>query len=258
MVRGTESFREWFSGYEEQYVLIGGTACDMLMSDEGLDFRATKDFDLVLIVEAIQPDFGKRFWEYIRAGNYEHRNKSSGTPQFYRFIHPTSPEFPAMIELFTRKPDTVLLPDDAFLTPLPLDDDISSLSAILLDDSYYEFMKQGRTVVSGVSVLDAQHLIPFKAKAWLDLSVRKAAGDPVDSKNIRKHKNDVFRLSELLPREPVEALAVPASVMADIAEFLSLMEQEEVNLPQLGIRGRSKEEIISNIRSVYLPRDVLL
>ena len=257
MVRGIENFREWFRGYEEQYVLIGGTACAMLMSDEGLDFRATKDFDLVLIVEAIHTDFGKRFWEYIRAGNYEHRKKSTGRPQFYRFIHPASSEFPAMIELFTRKPDTVLLPDDAVLTPLPLDDDISSLSAILLDDNYYEFMKQGRVIISGVSVLDAQHLIPFKAKAWLDLSARKTAGDPVDSKNIRKHKNDVFRLSELLPREPQEPLAVPASVMADIAEFLSHMEQEEVDLPQLGIRDRSKQEIINNIRSVYLPRDMI-
>ena len=65
MVIGFDSFREWFYGYEDQHVIIGGTACDLLMSDEGLDFRATKDVDVVLIVEAITPSFGKRFWEYI-------------------------------------------------------------------------------------------------------------------------------------------------------------------------------------------------
>ena len=65
MVIGFDSFQEWFYGYEDQYVIIGGTACDLLMSDEGLDFRATKDVDVVLIVEAITPAFGKRFWEYI-------------------------------------------------------------------------------------------------------------------------------------------------------------------------------------------------
>lgn len=43
MVRGIESFREWFRGYEEQYAIIGGTACDLLMTDRGLDFRATKE-----------------------------------------------------------------------------------------------------------------------------------------------------------------------------------------------------------------------
>ena len=45
MIRGIESFREWFRGYEEQYAIIGGIACDLLMTNEGLDFRATKDID---------------------------------------------------------------------------------------------------------------------------------------------------------------------------------------------------------------------
>ena len=48
MVRGIDGFREWFRGYEGKYVIIGGTACDLLMTDEGLDFRATKDIDAIL------------------------------------------------------------------------------------------------------------------------------------------------------------------------------------------------------------------
>lgn len=62
MVTGIESFRTWFHGCEDQYVIIGGTACDILMSAEGLDFRATKDIDMVLIVEALDADFGRKFW----------------------------------------------------------------------------------------------------------------------------------------------------------------------------------------------------
>lgn len=50
MVTGIKSFKEWFKGNEEQYTIIGGTACDILMTEDGLDFRATKDIDLVLIV----------------------------------------------------------------------------------------------------------------------------------------------------------------------------------------------------------------
>lgn len=46
--------------------------------------------------------------------------------------------------------------------------------------------------------MDAAYLIPFKAKAWMDLTDRKFAGEHVDSKNIKKHKNDVFRLTELI------------------------------------------------------------
>lgn len=36
MVTGIESFKEWFKGNESQYAIIGGTACDILMTEEGL------------------------------------------------------------------------------------------------------------------------------------------------------------------------------------------------------------------------------
>lgn len=62
MVTGIDSFKEWFKGSEEQYAIIGGTACDILMMEDGLDFRATKDIDLVLIIEAVDANFGKRFY----------------------------------------------------------------------------------------------------------------------------------------------------------------------------------------------------
>ena len=35
MVTGTDSFKEWFKGNEEQYAIIGGTACDILMTEGG-------------------------------------------------------------------------------------------------------------------------------------------------------------------------------------------------------------------------------
>ena len=70
MVTGIDRFKEWFRGYEEQYAIIGGTACDLLMSEDGMDFRATKDIDLVLIVEAITPDFVKKFWQFVKDAGY--------------------------------------------------------------------------------------------------------------------------------------------------------------------------------------------
>ena len=75
MVTGFESFKRWFSEYSEQYAIIGGTACDLLMSEEGMDFRATRDIDMVLIVESLTPQFGARFWSYIRDAGYEQEIK---------------------------------------------------------------------------------------------------------------------------------------------------------------------------------------
>ena len=248
MVTGIDRFREWFRGYEEQYAIIGGTACDLLMTEDGMDFRATKDIDLVLIVEAITPNFGKQFWQFIKDAGYEHRNKSTGLPQFYRFSHPSVGGYPFMIELFSRRAEAISLPEDAVLTPLPMEDDISSLSAILLDDDYYQLVRSGTVVVDGVNVLDAAYLIPFKAKAWLDLSQKKAAGQAVDSKNIRKHKNDVFRLSVLLG--PQSHVIVSESVLADLRAFLTAMQEEPVDLKQLGVT-RDKATVIADIMRVY-------
>ena len=249
MVTGIHSFIEWFRGYEEYYTIIGGTACDILMSEAGLDFRATKDIDLVVIVEAVNVDFGKQFWEYITNAEYEHCNKSTGKPQFYRFMHPKSNNYPAMIELFSRKPNILGSSLETVLTPLPIDDEISSLSAILLDEDYYEFLKQGRRTVSGVSILDAGHLIPFKAKAWLDLINRKSNGDKIDSKNIRKHKNDVFRLSDIL--KPDIHIKIPEPIYSDMNMFIDRMRGENIDLLNLGIMERTKDEILDELSQIY-------
>ena len=120
---------------------------------------------------------------------------------------------------------------------MSIDDDISSLSAILLNDEYYEFLKQGRIVADGVSVLKASYLIPFKAKAWIDLTYRKSLGEQVDGKNIKKHKNDVFRLTELI--DPSDK------------EFVKCMLTENVDVKQLGLVERNKEQILEEIRGVY-------
>ena len=162
MVRGLESFRSWFHGYEKQYAIIGGTACDLLMTDAGLDFRATKDIDLVLIVEAVDVAFGKRFWEYVKTAGYEHRIRSTGEPQFYRFQNPRSKDYPAMIELFT--------------------------------------------------------------------------------------------LSELLDRNQ-PPLRLPSPILRDMQTFTEKMKTDTVDLKQLGIRNKTKEELIEELLATYILED---
>lgn len=249
MVTGFTKFKERFRGFENQFVVIGGTACDLIMENEELSFRATKDIDLVLIVESITSDFGKQFWEYIKEAGYEHKNKSTGEAQFYRFTCPRSNEYPYMIEIFSRNPKFITLHEDAVLTPLPIDEEILSLSAILLNETYYELLKKGQIIIDGIPVLKATCLIPFKAKAWLDLSERKAKGEPVDSKNIKKHKNDVFRLAQLITADTRQILS--AEIMNDMKLFLTEMKNEDIDMKSLGIRGRNKEKIIELLFKCY-------
>ena len=56
MVIGLEAFREAFKGYEDCYTIIGGTACDILMNKANFDFRATRDIDMILLIENTNHD----------------------------------------------------------------------------------------------------------------------------------------------------------------------------------------------------------
>jgi hypothetical protein len=151
VVRGLEVFREYFAGHADQFVLIGGTAATFAMQEAGLEFRATKDLDIVLHIEALSPSFGEVFWSFVEAGGYEIRQASdTGKPVFYRFQKPADERFPVMLELFCRAPQGINLAEGSHLTPIPIDEAAASLSAILLDDAYYEFILAGRKEVDGL------------------------------------------------------------------------------------------------------------
>ena len=218
MMTGMNRFREYFAGQEANYALIGGAACDILFDGAGLPFRATKDLDIVLCVEVVSTEFGTVFANFLEAGGYRVRERSTGRWEFYRFHRPSDCTFPAMIELFTRNPDVRPLPDGGGLSPIPVEDDIISLSAILIDGDYFDVLQNMRVVIDGISLVDERILIPFKARAFLDLSSRMAEGGNVDARHIRKHRADVFRLTQLLPGEG--GLALSDSIRADLAAFL--------------------------------------
>lgn len=231
MVRGINKFKEYFATCTEQYVCIGGTACDIILGKKAVDFRVTKDFDIVLLVEAMDEKFVNIFIEFIKAGGYSHINKGTGKEQFYRFEKPTNIEFPYMIELFSKKPEYISN-IEVGLAPIHISDDVISLSAILLNDEYYSLLKAGAIVVDDVAVLDLEYIILFKIKAWLDLKQRKANGEQIDSKNIRKHKNDVFRL--VLSIEKNTFVSISSEVKEDVQNFVEEVLKEPMNLKGLG------------------------
>lgn len=70
-VKGLDKFKEYFSEFKENYIIIGGTACSIILRDADIKPRATKDIDIILVVENMTPDFGRKFWQFIRDGNYK-------------------------------------------------------------------------------------------------------------------------------------------------------------------------------------------
>ena len=251
MVRGLDIFKEWFAGYADQYVLIGGTAATLTMEGAGLAFRATKDLDIVLHVEALTPAFGEAFWKFVDAGRYEIRQAGeTGKPIFYRFQRPGDERFPAMVELFARAPSGLKPSDGSQLTPIPLDEAVASLSAILLDEVYYAFIMAGRREIDGLTWVGEDRLIPLKAVAWMELSTRKQHGDKVDAKDVRKHLNDVLRLSQLLA--PATRIALDPKIGEDMARFLAAAVTDTTIDPKaLQLGGVTVAELVGRIAQAY-------
>ena len=247
MVKGIERFREYFRGFTDQYVLIGGAACDISFESNNADFRATRDLDIVLIVEALTREFGQRFWEFIRDGGYQNRAKASGKTQFYRFYKPAQEGFPMMIELFART--DYFLEGGGELTTIHIDDSVSSLSAILLNDAYYQTLLRGRDIIDGFSILKHSWLIPFKAKAWLDLNARRQRGEHVDSRDLKKHRNDIIRMTAELVLERCE---LPGEVREDMADFIESMNVSDQEIKNLKLRGVRAEDIRQLLVDTYL------
>lgn len=249
MVVGLDVFRAHFRDYSNRYLLIDGAACDLLLSAAGVGFRATKDLDIVLCLEALDAAFVSAFWDFVRAGGYQIQEKSTGEKQFYRFQRPRDAAYPVMLELFSRMPDALQIAPGSHLTPIPMDEDISSLSAILMNDDYYVFIRAGRTEQDGVPLVGAEHLIPLKARAWLDLNRRKEGGEAVDSRSIKKHKNDICRLYQII--DPDVGAAAPETVKRDLRTFIASMSSEELDLKSLGIGGISRDEMLAGLRRFY-------
>lgn len=96
-----------FKGFEDNYVIIGGTACEIHEDLYAQVPRATKDIDIILIVEALSAEFVAKFWEFVKMGNYEQRNKGVNENvepkhEYFRFMKPANPAFPYQVELFSR------------------------------------------------------------------------------------------------------------------------------------------------------------
>jgi hypothetical protein len=169
MVIGIDKFREYFKDFIGNYIIIGGTACDIILDDAGFTPRATKDIDMILIVEALTPEFVKQFWVFVKEAKYERKEKSTDKRKYYRFLNPENKEFPKQVELFSRIPDLLDLKEESHLTPIPVDDDISSLSAILLNEGYYNYTIDHSTVEDNIHIANTEALICLKAKAFLDM-----------------------------------------------------------------------------------------
>ena len=253
VVGGIEAFREAMAEHEGEFVLIGGGACSILFDQEAVPFRATKDLDIVVLVDKGASGFARALWSFVNSNGYDCWRRAEGDCSYYRFVlpkgSPSATKLPEQIELFARHPDFALEDETSEITPLPFDEDVSSLSAIILDDGYYEFIRKHVSIVDGIPLLGALYIIPLKMRAHIDLNRKHRAGRHVNDKDLVKHRGDVAKLALLLP--PADRLPLEGGMRDDaeafIADFASYVQRQTNRKQRRELEGR-----LEVLRSTYL------
>jgi hypothetical protein len=250
-IRGLNLFIKHFAEYRDKFVLIGGSACHLNLEEHGLEFRSTKDIDIVLLLDIDKTDtaFTEAFWGFVKSGGYDFRQKSSNKPVFYRFTRPANKDYPFMLELFSRRIVSLNLKEEFTCTPIPATDELSSLSAILLNDGYYSLITTNIKKTGDIAVVNPECLIALKAKAFLDLRERKEKGERIDTNNINKHKKDVFRIAQMFSDE--NHCEVDRNILTDLRQFVKIVKEEPPDLKQMGIKEIPFDEILDSICKVF-------
>lgn len=230
---GLEKFREAFKDVADNYVIIGGTACDIIMTDTVVRPRATHDIDMIVVVENMTTAFGQCFWQFVREAGYrpERRKvRENETPgyELYRFVE-GKPGYPEMIELLSRHPDILGEPHGLLIEPLTFGDETSSLSAIIMDDDFYHFTVSHSRLTDGIRHADSSALIALKARAYLNLLSDRANGKQVNSRDIKKHRSDVLKNVVIMEDATIEA---PQPIVATIKEFVASIREHWDELAQ--------------------------
>ena len=78
---------------------------------------------------------------------------------------------------------------------------------------------------------------------------RKEAGEKVDEKNIKKHKNDVFRLLTIV--SPVKKVPIVEEIRRDLYQFINEIQDDQPNLKKLGIKNVNLDEMIKILEDIY-------
>ena len=249
---GFDHFCSYLSGLENLYVIIGGGAASILMEDEGLEFRATKDVDLVVLSRS--EELNTRILSYIKDGGYKTKEATEGSPRYYRFREPTKKDCPALIEVFARNELNLDLQDGQYIIPIH-DVAVERLSAILLDDEYFEIIQKNLvTSQSGIPLINALANICLKARAHRELFDRKTAGDKtVDEKVVQKHLKDIWRIAAVLTGD--ENITLEGHPLKDIAAAIEKLDQiPEGQFKQVMEKTPelSRETIMTALKKIFI------
>ena len=225
MVKGLEHFKDNFKGIADAFIIVGAAACVESFRRAKMDFRVTKGIDIVLTQKSKEKTFASQFCKYVNKGGYQLRERTDEKKGVFRFYKPQDPDFPDSLKLSTSPETTFKAIDDKDVVYIHIRDNVSNLSTALASKDYLDVLNTYKEKDdSGLFYVGQVGLLLLKAKAYLNLSTDRYDGKFVKSSDIKKHRNDVFRLSYLLSGKFKGKLS--EKVQEDLKEFLKTFSEQ--------------------------------
>ena len=79
--------------------------------------------------------------------------------------------------------------------------------------------------------------------------IKKNAGVHVDSRDIKKHRNDVLRIAAELPLE--DRIELPTMIKGDMLLFTELIQHDSLDLKTLGLPNVKLMDLIELLKAIY-------
>lgn len=248
MVRGLELFSEHFEAYKDDYIIIGGLATAMVMKQLGFMSRATKDIDLIVLIDDNE-DFLKELLKFIKQGGYrtKQRTNHDNKHNLFRYLDPEDTTYPEQIELFTVHSDDSVILSGHYIIPIDTPESYPYLSAILLNDDYYKLLLENSDFIENVHLATPLALIPLKIHAYLSLTEQ-------GSSDANKHLNDIIRLAAILDGEkkielkslPKDEFIIFLSIFTKVADdrFRSVLKDSQIH-------NFNKDDVLEQLHKYY-------
>lgn len=213
---------KYLKDYTNSYFIIGGQATAIELAKIDLDFRITKDYDIVLISNSPEEGFYKALLDLISDGKYKN-NYVNGKKNAYRFEKPENPNFPAVIELFCEQGQYHESLNKRF-AKIDLVECEDKISAMVLDKEIYNFALSHKIIESGISIVDTIGLIALKCFAYFE-NERLHKEGKVHEGDVTKHKNDVITLVSSLKEG--QKIMAPDILFNSLKQFYKLLKKGE-------------------------------
>ena len=202
IIDGIDVFHEAFAPFVDSFIVIGGSACRAVIPDGDIRPRKTTDIDMVLVPHALSSGFVGTFWKFIKDGGYQCASRKDKTGNqhcvFYSFVNGKE-GFPEQIELLSKPNDSIGTPEGHHIEYMEVGEDYSHLSAIILDENYYDYLRTHNERVDGIRYASVDALVCLKALAYMNLLADKEAGKKVNDDDLKKHRRDVIMATAYLP-----------------------------------------------------------